>query len=166
MHTYTGATIPTRKSNGRLSGVCSLLPLCGSQELNSGYQMWQQAPLPSEPYRWPKNSNFWFQVSYTDSHKDGSIFQPEKKNAGVWAKTLSAGHDEVRCLHFSSDHVLSCSGMLSIMKINLGDNSSFWWCCSFSVPKPCPTLSHLILLITPYHKNLQRMNTGFKLTDT
>jgi hypothetical protein len=32
-----------------LVGVSFLFPPCGFQELNSGHQAWQQAPLPAEP---------------------------------------------------------------------------------------------------------------------
>lgn len=40
-----GASVDAR---GQPTGVCSLLPPCGLQELNSGIETWQQAPLPVE----------------------------------------------------------------------------------------------------------------------
>lgn len=36
-------------------GVVSLLPLCGSQKLNSGHQAWWQALLPTEPSHCSQN---------------------------------------------------------------------------------------------------------------
>lgn len=38
--------------------ICSLLPLCGSQGLNSGHEAWWQVPLPSEPSPRPKMALF------------------------------------------------------------------------------------------------------------
>lgn len=34
---------------GHLTGVCSLLPPHGAQELSSGHQAWRQAPFPTKP---------------------------------------------------------------------------------------------------------------------
>lgn len=38
---------------GQLEGIGSLPRPCGFLELNTGYQDWQQVPLPSEPSCYP-----------------------------------------------------------------------------------------------------------------
>lgn len=38
------------ESRNQLSGAHSLFLACGTWAVNSGYQVWQQAPLPSEPF--------------------------------------------------------------------------------------------------------------------
>ena len=43
----------SKEVKGQLASDGSPLPLCGSQELNSGCQAWQQAPLTPEPSHWP-----------------------------------------------------------------------------------------------------------------
>lgn len=43
------------KARGQLSGVGSLLRLCGVQGLNSDHQARPQAPLPTKPSCWPSS---------------------------------------------------------------------------------------------------------------
>lgn len=40
--------MPKCTLGGRGQLVSSLIPKCGSQELNLGHQTWQQVPLPTE----------------------------------------------------------------------------------------------------------------------
>jgi hypothetical protein len=42
-----------QKVTCELVGVGSLLLLCGSQKLSSGFLVWCQVPLPIEPSPWP-----------------------------------------------------------------------------------------------------------------